>query len=396
MRPSDPRIRQTLNQISHNIESANLTTQASLFTFSERYINPCLASLGTCLEASCQPCYACVASQRDNRSRHPQRPRRGRDNFGFDFYDDWDEEEGDWGHGELDRLLAGPAEVGQQPRRNQTMSYGSRLGRKTTSSTKGGEVDPHVVPKSLIFGFLENLPWKIGGRGTRYRPTAADLQENVGRGRFGEAEPLMEESEESGTDRKRKHRRNRSDTVNSRSTTTSLSSRGDLFTSEGEDDAVLLDDDEFAMVLERRATGTMSDDRSSRKSRKKNSHRSRASTKTRSSGETPKSAKQQRASSIPESEAEAVELAKDTQVPSLDELQREEERIKENEERNIESKRQAAAQIAQERGLVETRMHEQVQQRESDHATVPIQSEDPAIPEQQAVEEDVDIPKEPE
>ena len=247
-----------------------------------------------------------------------------------------------------------------------------------------------------MFGFLDNLPWKIGGRGTRYRPTAADLQENVGRGRFGEAEPLMEESEESGTDRKRKHRRNRSDTVTSRSTTTSLSSRGDLFTSEGEDDAVLLDDDEFAMVLERRATGTISDDRSSKKSRKKNSQRSRASTKTRSSGETPKSAKQQRASSIPESEAEAVGLAEDTQVPSLDELKREGERTKENEERHLESKRQVAAQTAQERGLAETGRHEHVQRREPNHAIVPIQSKDPAIYGQQVAEEDVDIPKEPE
>ena len=276
------------------------------------------------------------------------------------------------------------------------MSYGSRLSRNPTASTKGGEVDPHMVPKSSMFGFLDNLPWKIGGRGTRYRPTAADLQENVGRGRFGEAEPLMEESEESGTDRKRKHRRNRSDTVNSRSTTTSLSSRGDLFTSEGEDDAVLLDDDEFAMVLERRATGTMSDDRSSKKSRKKNSQRSRASTKARSYGETPKSARQQRASSIPESEAEAVDLAENSQVPSLDELKRDEERMKETEERKIDAKRQAAAQIAQERGLVEAGRHEHAQQRQTSHATVPMQSKDPAVPEQQAADEVVHIPKEPE
>ena len=278
MRRNDPRLRQTLNQISQNIESANLSTQASLYTFSQEYVSPCLASLNTCLEASCQPCFAYL-SKRENQ-RHPHRSsRRGRDDLGFDFYDDWDEEEGNWGNDELDRLLAGSAE---QPARRAGMTYGTGVARrKSLGIPRDGGPDPNLVPKSSMFGFLERLPWKIGGRSVRYRPSAADLQENVGKG-AREAEPLMEESEESITSKRRgRHGRNRSGTANSRSTTNSLSSRGDLFPSEDEDDAVPLDD-EFAMVLGRRNTGTASDDRSSKKSKRRPAT-SPVSTKTVSS-----------------------------------------------------------------------------------------------------------------
>ena len=251
MRPSDPRIRQTLNQISQNIESANLSTQASLFDFSRNYVSPCLSSFKVCLEASCQPCYAYFNTREDQRRPH-RSARRGRDDLGFDFYDDWDEEEGHWGNDELDRLLAGSDE---QPGKRAKMSYGSGIiRRKSIGVPNDGRSDPNLVPKSSMFGFLESLPWKIGGRGVRYRPSAADLQENVGRG-SRETQPLVEESEESGTDTKRgRHGRNRSGTATSRSTNNSLSSRGDLLPSEDEDDAVPLDD-EFAMVLERRNTG---------------------------------------------------------------------------------------------------------------------------------------------
>ena len=354
MRPADPRIRQTLNQISQNLESANLATQASLFSVYERYINPCLASVATCLENSCQPCYACLTAWREPRSRNTPRPRRGRDNFGFDFYDDWDEDEGDWGNDELDRLLAGPAEVGQQPARNQKMNYGSRLGRRGILPPKRGELDPNVVPKSSVFGFLESLPWKIGGRGRRYRPSAADLQEHVGGGRFEEAEPLMEESEESGIDGKRNHGRKRSDTLASKSTTASLSSRGDLFTSEGEDDAVLLDDDEFAMALERRNTGTLSDDRSSKKARRKGSRRSHNSTETASSREAKKVGQEEGIASAPKSEAEGVRLLVEDTVLSLHDLKREEEQAEQDEEEGVKNDRQAAMQAARERGLMDT------------------------------------------
>ena len=92
----------------------------------------------------------------------------------------------------------------------------------------------------------------------RYRPSAADLQENPGgmrRDDAAEHEPLMEESDEGEADESRvKHGRVRSGTQSSRETSNSLSSRGDLIPSDEEEDAVPLDD-EFAMVLGRRGTG---------------------------------------------------------------------------------------------------------------------------------------------
>jgi len=172
MRRNDPRVRQTLDQISHQIESANLSTQASLYTFSHRYVSPCLSSFKSCLEASCQPCYACYTTREDQRRPH-RGLRRGRDNLGSDFYDDWDEEQGNWENDELDRLLAGSDE---QPGRRPGMSYGSGLvGRKNPGAPKDRRSDSNVVPRSSVFGFLERLPWKIGGRGARYRPSVADL-----------------------------------------------------------------------------------------------------------------------------------------------------------------------------------------------------------------------------
>ena len=88
----------------------------------------------------------------------------------------------------------------------------------------------------------------------RYKPSAADLQEHPGLRPSDlevEVEPLLED--EDGEESGKKHVRNRSLTNGSQHTTDSLSSRGDLFPSEDEDDAVPLDD-EFAMVLERRIT----------------------------------------------------------------------------------------------------------------------------------------------
>lgn len=208
---------------------------------------------------------------------------------------------------------------------------------------KDGGSDPNIVPKSSMFGFLERLPWKIGGKGFKYRPAAADLQENVGRGR-GEGEPLIEESEEGSADAARgRNGRNRSATTASGSTTNSLSSRGDLFPSEDEDDAVPLDD-EFAMVLERRNTGTTSDDHSSAKTRGLRSTRSR-SIKTVSSRDSKSTAAKNRATSassgnVPEED-----------VPSMVDLKQEEELVSKEEEARVEKKRQAAQILAQRRGL---------------------------------------------
>lgn len=344
MRRSDPRIRQTLNQISQNLESANIATQASLFSLSQTYISPCLSSLHTCLEASCHPCF----TARDEQRKPRRNTRRGRDDLAFDFYNDWEEDEGDWGNDELDRLLASSD---GQPSRQRGMSYGSRpVRRKSMGAPRDGNSDPTVVPSSSMFGFLERLPWKIGGRGRRYRPSAADLQENVGRAR-GEGESLLEETDDHGHDMSRgRYGRNRSGTANSRSTTNSLSSRGDLIPSEDEDDAIPLDD-EFAMVLERRTTGTLSDDQSSRKKGAKRTSVSRASTKTTSSKDTRFSAPPRRGTSTSTGTVPKVAEDGEDDIPSMTDLKQEEEYLRNEQEAELDQKRQAAQKLAEERGL---------------------------------------------
>lgn len=264
----------------------------------------------------------------------------------FDFYDDWEQDEAEWGNDELDRLLTGNDT--QQPGKHGGMSYGGLgMGRGKGAATKDrGEEDSNVVPQSSMFGFLERLPWKIGGRGTRYRPGAADLQENVGR-RGVEAQPLIGDDDDTGRGR---HGRSRSDTVNSRSTTNSLSSRGDLFPSEDEDDAVPLDD-EFAMVLERRTTTTS--DRSSRRKSGKRPSGSRKSTKSASSKETRRTRKEARSTSTSSrKETELVGRPEDD-PPSMVDLRHEEERLRREEEAQLEERRQAAHKLAFERGLRE-------------------------------------------
>lgn len=225
------------------------------------------------------------------------------------------------------------------------MSYGSRgVGRRKGGE---GEDDVNMVPKSSMFGFLERLPWKIGGRGVRYKPNVANLQDNVGR-RGVEAEPLIEEG---GEREERGHTRSRSETVGSRSTNNSLSSRGDLFPSDDEDDAVPLDD-EFAMVLERRTTGTTSDDHSSgRKQGKRPSGGSRASTKTGSSRDTKSMRKDGRGTSTSSGRKPNLIITAEEDVPSMTDLKQEEERVRRQEEAEIEQRRQAAQRLALERGL---------------------------------------------
>ena len=261
----------------------------------------------------------------------------------FDFYDDWDDEEGEWGNDELDRLLAG-TDNAEQPGKRAGMSYGSRGGKRMgLPKEEGAET---IVPSSSMFGFLERLPWKLGGRGTKYRPSAADLQENVGK-RRGEEELLIEESEESSG---KGHRRNRSGTTSSRSTNNSLSSRGDIFPSEDEDDAVPLDD-EFAMVLERRNTGTGLDDNSSRRTRGKRPSDSRTSTRTGSMKDMKGTESKARRSSTPSIRVPADLVEAEEDVPSMIDLKREEEKVRRMEEGSIEANREAARRLASERGL---------------------------------------------
>lgn len=289
---------------------------------------------------------------------------RGRAELSFDFYDDWDEDEGlenrgvlgAWGNDELDRLLAGSGSHSgpsdQAPGRKRGMSYGTRGGRKSL------EADPTVIPSTSALGFLGRLPFKLGGT-LRYKPSAADLQDHPGaRGTEifeGEGEPLISDQEENERDVRTGHTRNRSGTTSSGETSDSFRSRGDLFPSDGEDDAVPLDD-EFAMVLERRMTNT--DDRSSGKTRSSKGKRpggsrtvSRTISRTVSgtSQSRPNIAQRASSTSVPQtSDISSIDLPG---VLSLNDLQKEEDRVRYEEDNAIEQKRQAATQLAKRRGL---------------------------------------------
>jgi hypothetical protein len=291
---------------------------------------------------------------------------RGRAELSFDFYDDWEDDENDgllgWGSDNLDRLMGGSSTYGavSQPGRQRAMSYGARSRdtrfntsrRKSAVQPHDGGPDPTIIPSSSYFGFLGRLPFKIGGKGLRYKPSAADLVEHPGQGRrsLEEEQPLMEDSGEDEQHRRERkgHQRQRSHTNASGHTTDSLSSRGDIFPSEDElDDAVPLDD-EFAMALERRSTGQWHDDASSGNKSKKPSV-SRGSTRTASSRNTQDSGRRSADNAQTRFSSSVVDI---DQTPTLSDLKEEEERARQEEEREIERKRRDAQQLAQQRGLV--------------------------------------------
>lgn len=343
MRTSDPRIRQTINQISQNIESANETAQERVYTFTQNYLSPCFASIGNCIRTCTAPCFP-------SREDQLRRRRRGRAELNFDFYDDWDNEDaGDgllgWGNDELDRLLAGSGSVrgsAEQPRRQRTMSYGAR--RRRSTALPDERTDPTVIPKSSFLGFLERFPWKIGARGIRYKPSAADLQENPGglRRHIYEDEPLMETAEENEDSLDhRKGTRQRSGTHSSRDTNNSLSSRGDLIPSDEEEDAVPLDD-EFAFALGRRGTGFSSEDPFGKP------NFSRRSSGTPASKASKRKSKGDRGISPRKSDYEVIY---DGEMPVMVDLKKEEEQAKLEEEAEIARKRLAAHKLAVSRGL---------------------------------------------
>jgi hypothetical protein len=358
---SDPRIRQTFQHISQNLESANETAQEGFYTFSSNFIDPCFAGVKDCLASCTAPCFP----SREDKLRRKRGRSRGPAELNFDFYDDWDDDEdtGDgllgWGNDELDRLLAGSAassgrNTGSgQPQRQRAMSYGSRGRRKSSALPKDGGTDPTIIPSSSILGFLDRLPWKIGGRSLRYKPSAADLQEHPGAGRGwqAEGEPLIEASDESDPGTKTKQRRKRSSTNASQSTTNSLSSRGDLILSDEDDDAVPLDD-EFAMALERRTTNTQSDDHSSGKTGSgRRPGVSRASTRTGSSKDTRATGKGRRQSSPRAAESPLRTVDSQVDIPTAADLKHEEDQARAEEEREIEGKRLAAQKLAAQRGF---------------------------------------------
>lgn len=237
IRPRDPRVRQTLNQLSHSLEAANESAQDSLATLSHNYVAPCLSDIQTGLKSCfgvCADVGVCpgVCFTREELLRRRRRRRwSGRVESNFGFYDDWDYDADDhpgdllgWHHDELDRLLAGSSNsagdrgagpsiaIPEQPRRDRQrrMSYGTRWKKTATAADiaerRAQQSDPTVIPSSSLLGFLEWLPawWRPSARGIKYHPSAADLQEHPGRSGSGdaqneyEAQPLIaEESEDS-------------------------------------------------------------------------------------------------------------------------------------------------------------------------------------------------------
>ncbi|CAI7662926.1 unnamed protein product [Penicillium glandicola] len=351
MRPRDPRIRQRINQISHNLETANETAQEGLYTFSHNYISPCFASIGNCVTACTAPCLP-------SREDHLRRRRRGQAEANFDFYDDWDNEEEDdgligWGTGELDRLLAGSGLArgsADQPRRPRRMSYGTRnTRRRSTAHIPDNLTDPTVIPSSSLLGFLERFPWRFGARGVKYRPSAADLQEHPGARRYAhEDEPLMETMDDDDGDQLSSalNRRNRSATQSSRGTDNSLSSRGDLFPSDEEEDAVPLDD-EFALAFGRRGTGLESDDQSGAKSEIIQS----TSASSLGGASSKKAKRKKKRSSKRSISYNDTEIAQSVDTPSMEDLKTEEHRAALEEEEAIARRRLAAYELALSRGL---------------------------------------------
>lgn len=348
MRPRDPRIRQRINQISHNLETANETAQEGLYTFSQNYLSPCLTAVGNCIQVCTAPC---VPSREDQLRRR----RRGHAEAIFDFYDDWDNEEIDdtllgWGTGELDRLLAGSGLTRggtEQPRRQRRMSYGTRhTKRRSTVHIPDNHDDPTVIPSSSLLGFLERFPWRIGAKGIKYRPSVAGLQEHPGSMRRldQEDEPLMEAMEDEAPS---PNGRDRSATHSSRGTTNSLSSRGDLFPSDEEEDAVPLDD-EFALTFGRRGTGLESDDQSGTKPEMV---RSGSGTSSAEGMPSKKSKRKKKRSSTKSPMSVEAELAQSIETPPIANLKIEEERAAQEEDAQIEKNRLAAHELALKRGL---------------------------------------------
>jgi hypothetical protein len=243
MRP-DPRIRQNLDRISTSLESAADNARTGCFTFTKSYVEPCFSSVLTC-------CTSCLPQAKTN---HPHYRNRysGRAEFPFGFYDyddlGSDDEVGPrrgllaWGTDELDRLLAGSG-GSEPPRRRETMFYGAvgdgaGGGGLRRKSAVGGRdsPDPTVIPGTTMFGFLSRFG--VRGKGMRYKPSAANLQEHPQRGgHFAHAESSYRTN---GNGRKRSGTGSSSGSQGD-----SLRSRGDLWPSDDEDDAVVIGDDAF-------------------------------------------------------------------------------------------------------------------------------------------------------
>lgn len=347
----DPRLRQRWNQIAHDAETVTENAAAGIWSFQHHYINPCLGSVA----ASIEQCTAvCIGDVEERRRRRRERERSGAE-YSFDFYDDWYEEEeqgggllGGWGGEDWDRLLAGSGsakrhgagETSDQPRRKRGMSYGTRGGRRKPSGQ-----DPTIIPSTQPIGFLSKLPWKMGGT-LRYKPSAADLQEHPGKHGNAEAEPLL--GSDSSSDLGEVIPRKRSGTAGSGDTSDSYRSRGDLFPSdgEGEEDAVPLDDEvTYDMVRK--------DDKSSGKSRSSKGKRPALSGSRTVSRTTIGSMGSQGSPRLARTSSNSVPATPgmNDSIPSLHDLEMEEERLEQEEDEKIARQKEAAKQLATERGL---------------------------------------------
>lgn len=350
----DPRLRQRWNQITHDAEAVTENAAAGIWSFQHHYINPCLGSVASSIEQCTSVCFG-YAEDRLRRRRERERERA---EHTFDFYDDWDEEErenggilGGWSGEDWDRLLAGSGsqkrhggvvDASEQPRRKRGMSYGTRGGRR-----RGSVHDPTIIPSTQPIGFLSKLPWKMGGT-LRYKPSAADLQDHPAKSGTAEVEPLLG-SDSSSDFGEVIAPRKRSGTTGSGDTSDSYRSRGDLFPSdgEGEEDAIPLDDEVTYEMIRK-------DDRSSGKTRRSSKGKRPAfggsrtvSRTTIASMDTPGSPRLIRTAS-----GGSLPPTPDIEnMPSLQDLALEEERLQQEEDEKIVKQKEAARALAVRRGL---------------------------------------------
>jgi hypothetical protein len=357
----DPRLRQRWNQISHTTEAVTENAAAGIWSFGHSYVNPCLESIGAAAECCLVPCLG-DREERARRKRDRER-ERGTAEYSFDFYDDWDEDLGGEDHGgfmgrwrneDWDRLLAGTGrdkrgantEIHEQPRtRKRGMSYGTRGNRRKSTDAE----DPTIIPSTQAIGFLGKLPFKIGGT-LRYKPSAANLREHPGSGKHhhNENDPLLgHDSDDLFHSEQWSPQRKRSNTTGSGDTSDSYRSRGDLFPSDGEgdEDAVPLDD-EFAVALDR------VDDRASNKTRSSKGKRIAGYSIVRSGSRATVHSDYSRPNSLYQIRSSSpVFDADESAIASLEDLRQEEEEARREEDEEIRRKRQAAVQLALERGL---------------------------------------------
>ncbi|KPM38836.1 hypothetical protein AK830_g7742 [Neonectria ditissima] len=358
----DPRLRQRWNQITHDAEAVTENAAAGIWSFQHNYINPCFSSFTDSIE---QCTTVCLGDPEERRRKRRERERtQDRAEYSFDFYDDWyeDEEGGglfsSWGNEDWDRLLAGTGsqrkhtgETSEQPGRKRGMSYGTRGGRRKTN-----ENDPTIIPSTQPIGFLSKLPWKMGGT-LRYKPSAADLQDNPQKHGGGEAEPLLGSDDDSDYGEVLVTRK-RSGTTGSGDTSDSYRSRGDLFPSdgEGEEDAIPLDDEiTYDMVRK--------DDRSSGRTRSKGKRPASGSSVSRTVSRTTLASARSK-DSLRVSSQESLRISHRStslsaradveDVPSLHDLHMQEQKVQQAEDEQVARKKAAASQLAAEKGLRNT------------------------------------------